>query len=58
MDTDDPRSVSGGHDKMFSESVFLWVSSEQTDRRDKVSGSGGRTADLSPHGCVLLSGRL
>lgn len=46
--------TSGGDDKTFSGSVFLRVSSQQTGRRDKVIGSGGQTADLSPHSCAVI----
>lgn len=59
MDIKDPvvhNNFSGGDDKtvFFSESVFLCISSLQTGRRDKVIGSGGQTADLSPHSCAVI----
>lgn len=33
----------------------LWVPSQQTGWRDKVIGSRGQTADLSPHSCAVIS---
>ncbi len=48
------HGVRGGDDKTFPESVFLWVSLEQTGWRDKVIDSRGQTVDLSPHDCAVI----
>jgi len=48
------QDISGRGDKMFSESVFLWVFSQQTGWRDKMIGSRGKTADLSARSCAVI----
>lgn len=59
MDIKDPIGHNASVVEMIRrfQGVFfsLWVPSQQTGWRDKVIGSRGQTADLSPHSCAVIS---